>query len=48
MTTGAGGLASTWHSALPEPGPLVVVQSVDDAPRFHVDIETDDVMSVSS
>ena len=32
------------HGALPEPGPLVAVQSVDDdAPRFHVDIETDDV-----
>ncbi len=33
----------TLHGALPEPGPLVAVQSVDDAPRFHVDIETDDV-----
>jgi hypothetical protein len=25
------------------PGLVTVVQSVDDAPRFHIDIETDDV-----
>jgi hypothetical protein len=29
------------HGAMP--GLIVAVQSVDDAPRFHVDIETDDV-----
>lgn len=29
------------HQALP--GPVTVVQAVDDAPRFHLDIETDDV-----
>jgi hypothetical protein len=31
------------HGALPEVAPLVAVQSVDDAPRIHVDFETDDV-----
>ncbi|MEV0166665.1 VOC family protein [Nonomuraea fuscirosea] len=31
------------HGALPEVAPHVAVQSVDDAPRIHVDFETDDV-----
>lgn len=31
----------TLHEALP--GLITAVQSVDDAPRFHLDIETDDV-----
>ncbi|BCJ40328.1 hypothetical protein GCM10010168_31870 [Actinoplanes ianthinogenes] len=30
------------------PGLAVVVQSVDDAPRYHVDIETDDVEAESA
>ena len=29
------------HAALP--GLAVIVQAIDDAPRFHLDIETDDV-----
>jgi hypothetical protein len=32
---------TTLHDALP--GLVLAVQAVDDAPRFHLDIETDDV-----